>query len=103
MQQRAPLHALLVSTSYITYEEAVSSFPHWMAAVARAFSQWNECWMTQDYPTFRERSRIWCLAPYRGGRRTDSTVAVAEPSAPADRRGCPPQERVHGPHSILHR
>ena len=26
--QRAPLHALLVSTSYITYEEAMSSFPH---------------------------------------------------------------------------
>ena len=28
--QRAPLHALLVSRSYITYEEAMSSFPHWM-------------------------------------------------------------------------
>ena len=26
--QRAPLHALLVSRSYITYEEAMTSFPH---------------------------------------------------------------------------
>ena len=56
--QRAPLHALLVSRSYITYEEAMSSFPHWMAAVAQAFSQWIESWMTQDYPAFRERSRM---------------------------------------------
>ena len=56
--QRAPLHALLVSRSYITYEEAMSSFPHWMAAVAQAFSQWIESWMIQDYPAFRERSRM---------------------------------------------
>ena len=40
--QRAPLHALLVSRSYITYKEAMSSFPQWMAAVAQAFSQWIE-------------------------------------------------------------
>ena len=56
--QRAPLHALLVSRSYITYEEALSSFPLWMAAVAQAFSQWIESWMTQDYPAFGERSRM---------------------------------------------
>ena len=56
--QRAPLDALLVSRSYITYEEAMSSFPHWMAAVAQAFSQWIESWMVQDYPAFRERSRM---------------------------------------------
>ena len=36
--QRAPLHALLVPRSYIVHEEAMSSFPHWMAAVAQAFS-----------------------------------------------------------------
>ena len=40
--QRVPLHALLVSRSYITYEEAMSSFPHWVAAVAQAFSGWIE-------------------------------------------------------------
>ena len=56
--QRAPLHALLVSTSDITYEEALSSFPHWMSSVAQAFSQWMESWMTRDYPAFRERSRM---------------------------------------------
>ena len=54
--QRAPLHALLVSWSYITYEEAMSSFPHWMAAAAQAFSQRIESWVVQDYPAFRERS-----------------------------------------------
>ena len=56
--QRAPLHALLVSRSYITYEEAMSSFPQWMAAPEEAFSQWIESWMTQDYPAFWERSRM---------------------------------------------
>ena len=56
--QRAPMHALLVSRSYITYEEAMSSLPHWMAAVAQAFSRWIESWMGQDYPAFRERSRM---------------------------------------------
>ena len=56
--QRAPLHALLVPRSYIAHEEAMSSFPHWMAAVAQAFSQWIESWMTRDYPAFWERSRM---------------------------------------------
>ena len=56
--QRAPLHALLVSMSYITYEEAMSLFPHWMAAVAQAFSRWIQSWMIKDYPAFRERSRM---------------------------------------------
>ena len=55
--QRAPLHESLVSRSYNTYEEAMTSFPHWMAAVAQAFSQWIEFWMIPDYPAFRERSR----------------------------------------------
>ena len=40
--QRAPLHALLVPRSYIAHEEAMSSFPYWMATVAQAFSQWIE-------------------------------------------------------------
>ena len=56
--QRAPLHALLVPWSYIAHEEAMSSFPHWMAAVAQAPSQWIESWVTRDYPAFRERSRM---------------------------------------------
>ena len=56
--QRAPLHAMLSSTSYITYEEASSTFAHWMSSVAQAFSQWIESWKTQDYPAFRERSRM---------------------------------------------
>ena len=56
--QRAPLHALLVPRSYIAHEEALSSFPHRMAAVAQAFSQWIESWMTRDYPAFQEPSRM---------------------------------------------
>ena len=36
----------------------MSSFPHWMAAVAQAFRQWSESWMIQDHPAFRERSRM---------------------------------------------
>ena len=55
--QRAPLHALLVPTSYIAHEEAMSLFPHWMAAVAQAFSQWIGSWMAQDFPVFREWAR----------------------------------------------
>ena len=56
--QRAPLHALLVPRSYIAHEEAMSSFPHWMAVVAQAFSHWIASWMTRDYPAFREWSRV---------------------------------------------
>ena len=56
--QRAPLHALLVPWSYIAHEEAMSSFPHRMAAVAHALRQWIESYMTRDYPAFRERSRM---------------------------------------------
>ena len=55
--QRAPLHALLVSKSYITYEEAMFTFPQWMAAVAQAFSQWIEFSMPRDYSMFRKRPR----------------------------------------------
>ena len=55
--QRAPLHALLVSRSYITHVEAMSTFPQLMVAAAQAFSQWIESWVAQDFPAFRERSR----------------------------------------------
>ena len=56
--QRAPLHALWVPRWYIANEEAMSSFPHWMAAVARAFSQWIRSWLTRDYRAFQEWSRV---------------------------------------------
>ena len=46
--QGAPLHALLVPESYIAHEEAMSSFPHRMAAVAQAFSQWIGSRVTRD-------------------------------------------------------
>ena len=48
--QRAPLHALLVPRSYIAHEEAMSSFPDWMAAVAQAFSQWIGSRMASGLP-----------------------------------------------------
>ena len=56
--QRAPLHALLVPWSYIAHQEAMSLFPHWMAAVAQAFSQWIGSWVARDNPAFREWSRV---------------------------------------------
>ena len=56
--QRAPLHALLVPRSCIAQEEAMSLFPHWMAAVAQAFSQWIGSWVAGDITTFREWSRV---------------------------------------------
>ena len=56
--QRAPLHALLVPRSYIAGEEAMSLFPHWMAAVAQAPSQWIGSWMAWDFSAFREWSRV---------------------------------------------
>ena len=56
--QRAPLHALLVPRSCIAHEEAMSLFPHWMAAVAQAFNQWIDTWMARDFPAFREWSRV---------------------------------------------
>ena len=56
--QRAPLHALLVSRSYIEHEEAMSLFPCRMAVVAQAFSQWIGSWMAWDFPAFREWSRV---------------------------------------------
>ena len=56
--QRAPLHATLVPRSYIAHEEAMSLFPHWMAAVAQAFSQWVGSWMARDFPAFREWSPV---------------------------------------------
>ena len=36
----------------------MSWFSHWMAAVAQAFSQWIEYWMTRDYLAFRDQSCI---------------------------------------------
>ena len=56
--QRAPLHALLVPRSYVAHEEATSLFPHWMVAVAQAFSQWIGSWMARDFPAFREWSCV---------------------------------------------
>ena len=56
--QRAPVHALLGPRSYIAHEEAMSSLPLWMAAVAQAFGQWIMSWMARDYPAFRERCRM---------------------------------------------
>ena len=52
--QRAPLHALLVPRLYTTHEEAMSLFPHWMAALAQASSQWIGSWVSRDVPAFRE-------------------------------------------------
>ena len=56
--QRAPLHGLMVPRSYIAHEEAMSLFPHWMAAVAQALSQWIGSWMPRNFPAFREWSRV---------------------------------------------
>ena len=56
--QRAPLHALLVPRSHIVHEEAMSSFPHLMAAVGQAFGQWVGSWMARNFPAFREWSRV---------------------------------------------
>ena len=56
--QRAPLHALLVPRSCIAHEDAMSLFPHWVAAVAQAFSQWIGSWVARDITAFREWSRI---------------------------------------------
>ena len=67
--QRAPLHALLVPRSYIAHEEAMSLSPHWMAAVARAFSQWIRSWMARHFPAFTEWSCVvsaQSLATVRG-------------------------------------
>ena len=51
--QRAPLHALLVPRLCIAHEQATSLFPHWMAAVAQAFSKCIGSWMARDFPAFR--------------------------------------------------
>ena len=56
--QRVPLHALLVPRSCIAHEEAMSLFPHWMAAVAQAFSQWIGSWVARDITAFREWTRV---------------------------------------------
>ena len=56
--QRAPLHALLVPRSCIAHEEAMSLFPHWMAAVAQAFSQLVGSWVARDITAFREWSCV---------------------------------------------
>ena len=74
--QRAPLHALLVPRSGIVHEEAMSLFPHWMAAVAQAFSQWIGSWVARDITAFREWSRVvsaqsWALLRATMVRRPD--------------------------------
>ena len=56
--QRAPLHALLVPRSCIAHEKAMSLFPHWMAAVAQAFSQWIGSWVARDITAFSKWSRV---------------------------------------------
>ena len=55
--QRAPLHALVVSRSYITPNAAMSTFPQWIAGAAQAFSKWIESSVGQDFATPRARSR----------------------------------------------
>ena len=97
--QRAPLHALVVSRSYITYDEAMSTFPQWMAGAAQAFSQWIESWLAQDYPSFWERSYGVCTvlgrtAWYHGTRlgRLRRTLAsgVCKPSGCREHHGLAP-------------
>ena len=56
--RRAPLHAPLVPRSCIAHEEAMSLFPHWMAAVAQAFNRWIGSWVARDITAFREWSRV---------------------------------------------
>ena len=68
--QRAQLHALLVSPSYITYHEAMSTFPQWMAAAARAFGAWLESGVTQDFAAFQGGVRaVLGLHPRHHGTR----------------------------------
>ena len=67
---------LLVPRSYIAHKEAISLFPHWMAAVAQAFSQWIGSWMARDDPAFREWSRVvsaqlWAMVSGTMVRRPD--------------------------------
>ena len=47
-----------MSRSCIAHEEAMSLFPHWMAAVAQAFDRWIGSWGARDITTFREWSRV---------------------------------------------
>ena len=47
------MHALLVSGTYITHNEAMSTF----LECTQAFSKWIESWVAQDLTTFRARSR----------------------------------------------
>ena len=74
--QRASLHTLLVPRSCIAQEEAMSLFPHWMAAVAQAFSQWIGSWVARDITAFREWFRVvsaqsWALVRGTVVRSTD--------------------------------
>ena len=55
--QRPLLHALLVSPSYIVYDEALWTFPRWMNAVVLAFRGCLESWMSADCSAFCARSR----------------------------------------------
>ena len=68
--QQVPLHGLLVSRSYITYDEAMSTFPQWMAAAAQAFNAWLESWETRDFAASRARSREVSAEPWATVRGT---------------------------------
>ena len=47
-----------MSRSCVEHDEALSLFPHWMAAVAQAFDQWIGSWVARDITAFREWSRV---------------------------------------------
>ena len=80
--ESAPLHALLVSRSYITHDEAISTFLRWMAAAAQAFGQWIKLWVAQYYHALRERSRTVSAqsrARFRGGTMVRDSDDHGEP------------------------
>ena len=47
-----------MARSCIAHEEAMSLFPHWMAAVAQAFNLWISSMVARDITTFREWSGV---------------------------------------------
>ena len=77
---RAPLHALLVPRSYIAHEEAMSLFPHWMAAGAQASCQWIVSRVAQDFPAFRE----WCRVVSAQSWTTVRGTIVRNPDGQSD-------------------
>ena len=63
-----PLHALLASKSGITHNLATSTFPECMVAAVQTFSQGMECWVAQEFPTLRERSRAMSVLSWATSR-----------------------------------